>query len=162
MSPILLNGESYKLYFSRQYPSGKVTLIGVLKNDGNVTLPNNDLKSLKKGDVVIPVYYYANAEIIEEIIKNDSPISIESMTPDEQRAYIESFFRVGKSITIGDKPILKMEALYNGTFGYAFYFVNPAGKNVISDEGVACKIKKDKIVAVKEVYEMDDFRDLED
>lgn len=159
MSPILLNGEPYKLYFSRNYPSGKVTLIGVLENDGNVTLPNNDLKSLKKGDVVTPLYIYDNADRIE----NSEPINTESMTEEQQRAYLESVTVAGKSITIGDKPILKMETLYNGIFGYAFEFVNPSGKNVITNRGVACKIKNGKIVAVavKDFDDMDNINDFD-
>lgn len=159
MSPILLNGEPYKLYFSRTYPSEKVTLIGVLENkDGTVNLPNDALKSLKKGDVVIPLYIYANADRIE----NSKPVNVESMTPEQQRAYIESFTIAGKSITIGDKPKMEMVTLYNGILGYVFEFVNPVGKNVITSNGVACKIKNGKVVAVKDFDDVDNISDLED
>lgn len=54
VSPILLNGEVHKLFFARNYPSGKITLIGAVpvpKNDDKTplaTLPSGELKSLKK------------------------------------------------------------------------------------------------------------------
>ena len=143
VSPILLNGEVYKLFFSRNYPKGKVTLIGAVpvpKNDDKtplVTLPSGKLESLNKGDVVTPLYIYAK---------------------DEQAGYVP-----GIPITIGDKPKLEMSTLKNGIFGYMFEFVNPVGsQNTFAREGVICKIKDGKIV---KAIHSDDFEspgDLED
>ena len=156
LSPILLNGEPYKLFFSRSYPNEKVTLIGVVKNDGEVTLPNDDLKSLKKGDVVVPLYFYLKAENVE----NSKPV--ERMTPEEQRAFAEEIAARGNSITIGDKPKLEMRTLDNGIFGYAFEFVNPiGGENAFTQEGAVCKIKNGKIVKVIHSDNFENIRDLE-
>ena len=142
VSPILLNGEAYRLFFSRSYPNAKVTLIGAVpipKNDNTplATLPSGELESLKKGDVVTPLYIYFKDEKAE-------------YTP-------------GIPITIGDNPKLEMSTLRNGIFGYIFEFVNPVGsQNTFAREGVICKIKDGKIV---KAIHSDDFEspgDLED
>lgn len=54
-----------------------------------------------------------------------------------------------------------MKTLYNGIFGYLFEFVNPAGKNIFVNRAVACKIKKGKIVAVKDFDAMDNISDFD-
>ncbi|MBR6887991.1 MAG: hypothetical protein IKN16_06045 [Selenomonadaceae bacterium] len=144
VSPILLNGEAQRLFFSRSYPNGKVTLIGAVpipENDKTplASLPSDELKSLKKGDVVTPLYVYYNDE------------------------YKKAEYVHGIPITIGDKPKLEMNTLPDGIFGYGFEFVNPVGsQNTFAREGVICKIKDGKIV---KAISSDDFEspgDLED
>ena len=133
MSYILLNDKRYKLFFSRSYPSEKITVIGVVPipeddSGSTSTLPSGELESLKKGDVVRPLYGYVKS--------------------DELMGYAP-----GKAIIIGDKPKLEMSTLYNGKFGYIFEFVNPiGGQNTFTDEGVAYKIKDGKIVKVVDVF----------
>ena len=162
LSPILLNGEPYKMFFSRSYPNQKITLIGVVKNeDGKVTLPSGDLKSFEKGDIVTPLYIYVKSEDIENFSENSKPV--EEMTFDEQKNLIANFTVRGTPITIGDKPKFEMSTLYNGIFGYAFEFVNPiGGKNVIAENSVACKIKNGKIIKVSILNDLGDIGDLED
>ena len=162
LSPILLNGEPYKMFFSRSYPNQKISLIGVVKNeDGKVTLPSGDLKSLEKGDVVTPLYIYAKSEDIEDFSENSKPV--EDMTFDEQKNLVANFTVRGTPITIGDKPKFEMSPLYNGIVGYAFEFVNPiGGKNVIADKVVVCKIKNGKITKVSIADDLDNISDLED
>ena len=134
VSPILLNGEAYRLFFSRSYPNGKVTLIGAVpisKDDKTplATLPSGELKSLNKGDIVTPLYAYSK---------------------DEKAAYAK-----GNPITIGDKPKMEMSTLQNGIFGYLFEFVNPVGnQNTFAREGAIVKIKKGKVV---KAIHSDDF-----
>lgn len=142
VSPILLNGEAYRLFFSRSYPNGKVTLIGAIpisKNDNTplASLPSGELKSLNKGDIVTPLYIYFK---------------------DKKAEYAK-----GYSITIGDKPKMEMITLQNGIFGYAFEFVNPIGRqNAFSREGAICKIKNGKIVKVIHSIDFESPGDLED
>ena len=127
VSPILLNGEAYRLFFSRKYPNEKLTLIGAvpISTDDKkplATLPSGELKSLKKGDIVTPLYVYSK---------------------DEKAEWVK-----GNPITIGDKPKMEMSTLQNGIFGYLFEFVNPIddGKNAVAREGAVVKIKKGKVV----------------
>jgi len=55
-SPILLNGEPYKLFFSRNYPDEKISIIGAIHDvDGDINLPVSEMESLDKGDVVTPL-----------------------------------------------------------------------------------------------------------
>ena len=158
VSPISLNGENYKLYFSRNYSSGKITMIGAVpNNDGIAGLPSGELKALKKGDVVTPHYIRFNREDIE----NANPI-----TKEDRLALATKLTVPGQSITIGDKPKIEMGALPNGIFLYCFEFVNPVAedstKNGSTLAGVICKIKNGKIV---KAIHSDDFKrpgDLED
>lgn len=144
VSPILLNGEVYKLFFSRSYPSEKITLIGAVpvpQNDDKTplaTLPSGELKSLNKGDIVTPLYAYLK---------------------DEKAKYAR-----GYAITIGDKPKMEMVTLQNGIFGYIFEFVNPidAGKNAIAREGAIVKIKHGKIIKAIHSIDFESPGDLED
>lgn len=171
MAPILLNGQPYKLFFSRSYPNEKVTVIGLVKNEdreiflksGNIPferqLPNGDLKGLKKGDIVTPLYFYVK----EDEIDDSKPF--ENMTNEEKIALVEKITARGKSITIGDKPKFEMANLYNGIFAYVFEFVNSIGdasNNVITKEGAVCKVKNGKIVKVIHSEYFDDISDLED
>ena len=158
ISYILLNDKPYKLFFSRNYPSEKITVIGVVPtDDGNEsTLPSGQLESLKKGDVVVPLYVY----VTEETAEISKPF--EEMTIDEQIAIAKEIFRKGKAITIGEKPKIEMSTLYNGHLGYMFEFVNPIGvQNTFTDEGAACKLKDGKIVKVVEVdFSIDNFSEI--
>jgi len=153
VSPILINGKPYKLFFSRNYPSGKATVIGAIPTGGNsvVTLPSGELESLKKGDVITPLYGYLNEDNISKAE------SIGYMTPEE-------FTVSGKPITIGDNPKIEMRSLYNGIFGYVFEFVNPIGgkkTNALTNDGAVCKIKNGKIVKVIRADYFDTPEDLE-
>lgn len=138
----MINGEAYRLFFSRSYPNAKVTLIGAVpvpKNDNTplATLPSGKLESLKKGDVVTPLYIYFK---------------------DEKAGYTP-----GIPITIGDNPKLEMSTLRNGIFGYIFEFVNPVGsQNTFAREGVICKIKDGKIVKAIHSNDFESPGDLED
>lgn len=143
VSRILLNGEDCKLFFARNYSNGKITLIGVVpitKDNAKETLPSGELKSLKKGDVVTPLYVQKRDEQDIELAR-------------------------GKAITIGDKPKMERSTLYNGIFGYAFEFVNPVdeSKNVVLiEDGAVVKIKNGSIVKVKAGSDIDSLEDLED
>ena len=156
MSPILLNGKPYKLFFSRNYPSEKITIIGVVPNeDGKVTLPSGNLESLKNGDIVTPLYFYLKAETLE------SSQSVKNMTPQEQKSLAEKLSAKGKPIVIGNNPKIEMKALSDGIFGYMFEFVNPIDyRNTIANEGVICQIKNGKIVKVMHSDHFDDVSDL--
>lgn len=134
----------YKLFFSRSYPSEKITLIGAVpvpQNDDKTplaTLPSGELKSLNKGDIVTPLYAYLKDEKAE--------------------------YKRGYAITIGDKPKMEMGTLPNGIFGYIFEFVNPidAGKNAIAREGAIVKIKHGKIIKAIHSIDFESPGDLED
>lgn len=152
-SPVLLNGERYKLFFVRNYPNEKVSLIGVAPdNDGQITLPSGQLESFKKGDIVTPLYVQIKDGNVE--------------------------LARGKSITIGDKPNLETATLYNGIFVYAFEFVNPLGEgniykvengklvkgnnNVITSEGAVVKCKDGNVVKVMPSSDFENIGDLDD
>ncbi|MBR3747509.1 MAG: hypothetical protein IKN27_11185, partial [Selenomonadaceae bacterium] len=82
LANIMLNGQAYKMFISRTYPGEKLTIIGVAPNvDQKVTLPSGDLESLKKGDVVVPIYYLATSDKIEKEFNGKSP---ENMTDKEK------------------------------------------------------------------------------
>ena len=139
VSNILLNGNPYKLFFARNYPNEKITIIGAVPtNDGTATLPSGELESLKKGDVVTPLYIHFH---------------------DEKANYAS-----GKSITIGDNPKFEMISIKNGVFGYMFEFVNPINDsgNINAKEGAICKFKNGKIVKVIHSDYFDDISDLEE
>ena len=138
VSNILLNGNPYKLFFARNYPNEKITVIGAVPtNDGTATLPSDELESLKKGDVITPLYIHVH---------------------DEKANYAKF-----KSTTIGDNPKFEMFSIKNGVFGYVFEFVNPVDDegNVATKEGAVCKFKDGKIVKVIHSDYFDDLSDLE-
>lgn len=103
-----------------------------------MTLPSGELKSLKKGDIVTPLYAYVK---------------------DAKAEYAK-----GYAITIGDKPKFEMSTLQNGIFGYVFEFVNPidSSKKVFTRDGAVVKIKNGKIVKVKSSDDFESPGDLED
>lgn len=149
ISPVWINNVAYKLYFVRNYPGGKVTVIGAVRNlDAKVTLPNNDLESLKKGDVVVPQYFQIN----------------KSMDELENARSIEDVLEVarGNSIIIGDKPKIEMSTLGDGLYLYAFQFINPLDQSALSGGGAVFKIKNGKVVGVKHVADLEDFSDIKD
>lgn len=180
VSDVLLNGERYKLFFSRSYPNEKVTLIGLVENKDiqlilksvsdtgqipNISqLPSGDLQGLKKGDIVTPLFTYVDSEKIENAAENSK--SVEDMTDKEKIIFsLNNVVSVPiKSITIGDKPKFEIKALHNGVFAYVFEFVNPLGdrQNVFTKDGVVCKIKNGKIVKMKHFNEVDYLSDLDD
>ena len=159
ISPILINGEPYKLFFSRSYPNEKITIIGVIsyKNSNRTALPSGNWESFKKGDVVMPLYFNLKAETIE----NSKPF--ETMTNEEQNSLIQTMLTRGKSIIIGDNPKIEMRNLSDGFYGYLFEFVNPINdqRNVMTNDGVICKVKNGKIVKVKHFNDIDNLSDLE-
>lgn len=160
ISPILINGEPYKLFFSRSYPNEKITIIGVIsyKDSQPTSLPSGNWESLKKGDAVTPLYFNLKAETIE----NSKPL--EAMTVEEQNNLILSMLAKGKTIIIGDNPKIEMNNLSDGFYGYFFEFVNPINDkvNVATNEFVICKVKNGKFVKVKHALDIDNFSDLED
>ncbi len=151
VSGILLNEQPYKLFFSRNYPNNKLTIIGVVPNkDNKATLPSGLLESLKKGDVVIPMYVYMNRSRDELENANQA----EKTTPEMAR---------GNPITIGDKPKLEMGTFREGLFAYAFQFGNPIDdKVVLANEVVFFKVKDGKVVNVKHADYIEDFRELKE
>lgn len=160
IAPIWLNDKPYKLFFSRKYPSGKITVIGAVPNDGKITLPNNEIESLKKGDIVIPQYYLMNPSMDE--IENSAMPNVENMTPEQQQAYMSKFIVRGNAITIGDKPKIETGVLRDGLYLYVFQFVNPMDQSVLPQGGVVFKLKDGNVVGVKHVEDLETFSDLED
>ena len=143
VSPISLNGEWCKLFFSRSYPNEKITLIGVVTyNDSK--LPSGEIKSLKKGDVVTPLYVRLDL----------------SEAPDD---FIGEMAE-GYPITIGDKPKIEKGTLPNGRYAYVFRFVNPVDDrgDVITMQSAIFKIKDGKVVEVKDAELIEGISDLED
>ena len=154
-SPILLNEKPYKLFFTRSYPSGKIMLIGVAPNDpkdNESNLPSGELRNLKKGDVVIPQYFYLTEENVENLekVENLKSKPVEEIT-EKDKGIISELFRKGKAITIGDKSRIEMRPINKGLFGYLFEFVNPiSGESVFMNEGVVCEIKNGEIIHVED------------
>ncbi|MBQ7705515.1 MAG: hypothetical protein IJT73_08840 [Selenomonadaceae bacterium] len=163
ITPILLNGEPYKLFLSRSYPNEKITVIGAVPNvNGQVTLPSGRLESLKKGDIVTPLYIYVK-DVKAETMENSKPFN--DMTAEEKIKFMAEITGKGRPITIGDKLKFEMAPIRNGIFGYFFEFVNPIGNNrqnnVLAEEGAICKIKNGKIVTVKHSDDVEKLSDLE-
>lgn len=142
VAPILLNDKPYKLFFSRNYPDGKVTIIGAVPNeqkDMGTNLPSGMLENLKKGDVVTPLYI---------LVKDTGDI-------------FNPYEMPGTPIVIGNNPKMKMRTLSDGILGYAFEFVNPIGsRNALTKEGAFCTFKNGKIVKVTHSDYVDDSSDL--
>lgn len=158
VSNIMLNGQSYKMFISRTYPGEKLTIIGVAPNiDQKVTLPSGELESLKKGDVVIPIYYLVTPDKFEEELAGKSP---ENMTDEERLNVASKFTAGGKPITIGDKPRIEMGTLPDTTYAYVFQFINPLNPdiNVYTKEAALFKLKSGKVVKVEHT----DYFDNED
>ena len=153
VTPVLINNEAYKLYFARSYPSGKITLIGAVsipeKGSENL-LPDSNLKSLKKGDVVVPLYGQINRSVEE--IEN-------AKSGNDMLEWVK-----GTPITIGNKPKVETSTLIDGLYFYGFYFVSPINDNefVAPKSGVVFKLKNGSIVGVKSVEDLEDFSDLEE
>ncbi len=162
ISNIMLNGQSYKMFISRTYPGEKLTIIGVAPNtDQKITLPSGELESLKKGDVVIPIYYHATSDTMEKELAGKSP---ENLTDEEKMKIASKLTAGGKSTTIGDKPRIEMTTLPDATYAYVFQFINPLNPNinVITDEVALFKLKNGKIVKAAHADHLADEDDLKE
>ena len=155
VSPILLNGETYKLFFTCDYPDEKLILIGATPNeDGKIAVPSRELEDLEKGDVVTPVYNYF---MMTEAEFNNGTTTEEQNQSDENPA------ATGNPITIGDNPQFKMDFIPDGKYFYVFEFINPVGENdQTTDEGAVFIVKDGEVIDTKHFDDIKKLRDLED
>ncbi len=93
-APIMLNGEMTNLRITHDYTNGSVTIDGVWDGIGENGMASRDIRELKHGDVIIPVYYYMAIDSDDEgywygyeyVINGEPQINFE-MLPDGEYLY---------------------------------------------------------------------------
>ncbi|MGN1422758.1 MAG: clostripain-related cysteine peptidase [Oscillospiraceae bacterium] len=93
-SPIMLNGELTNLRITHDYINGNVTIDGAWDGIDENGMASRDIRELKQGDVIIPVYYYMAVYSDDEgywyggeyVVNNEQPIEFE-MLPDGEYLY---------------------------------------------------------------------------
>ncbi|MBR0288724.1 MAG: hypothetical protein IJQ82_07075 [Selenomonadaceae bacterium] len=152
VSPILLNGQPYKLFFTYDYPNENLTLIGATPNeDGKIALPSTMLENLENGDVVTPIYdYFA---MTDEELKGKSQSG--------QNQSDENLTATGNQITISSNSKIEIQTIPDGKYLYVFEFVNPTGgENETTNAGAVFTVKNGKVVDTKHFNDIKELNDL--
>lgn len=153
LSPILLNGKNYKLFFSCNYPDEKVTLIGATPNeDWKIDLPSGELESLDPGDVVTPLYlsFELTEKELEKIFDE----------PTDQKPFTKKLTQAS-SITITENTILGKSFFPDGKYFYVFEFVNPLGAgNETTNSGAVFTVKDCKVIDAKHMDDIEKLNEL--
>ena len=152
VSPVLLNGQPYKLFFTYDYPNENLTLIGATPNeDGKIALPSTMLEGLENGDVVTPIYdYFA---MTDEELKSKSQSG--------QNQSDENLTATGNQITISSNSKIEIQTIPDGKYLYVFEFVNPTGgENETTNAGAVFTVKNGKVVDTKHFNDIKELNDL--
>lgn len=170
---LMINDKTHEMFISCKYPDEKLTIIGTrelpetlsdeerkkLEELGKYRTINNNLNALKKGDVVIPVYFtfeFNEKNIIAYLDDQAQKIYGKNYgdLTDEQKESIpkplDKFINLplGSPITIGDKQKIEWGNLPDGRYTWHFNFINPVNEGAMTDECAYFTVKNGIIVEV--------------
>ena len=121
--PVKLNGRECNLQVAYSYADGKYRILGARRGLEPNGMSDRNLILLKQGDVVTTIHYAMSATGDDE---DFTPVEVDT-------------FR------LGSHPVVRDEEVGDGTYGYLFEFVAPAGESALSNFAVF-EIEKGDIV----------------
>lgn len=164
------NGRICNLPVTCGYPEENFLIIGAVpESQGNIS--SGEMLSLSKGDVVKPIFaaMHLNKKDFEKLSAKYSELS---KLTDEQKiellkelygaqnfALVDNLFEIviGDTVTLGKRPLL------NGTYAYAFEFVNLfGGLNANSNMNAFFLMKDGEIVGSADIDDLESLSELED
>lgn len=108
--PIKLNGMECNLQISYRYEDGQYHILGARRGLDAHGMSDRNLIRLKPGDMVTTIHYAMSISGEEE---DFTPVEVDT-------------FR------LGSHPVVRDEEVGDGTYGYLFEFVAPAGESALS------------------------------
>ena len=108
--PVKLNGRECNLQVAYSYADGKYRILGARRGLEPNGMSDRNLILLKQGDVVTTIHYAMSATGDDE---DFTPVEVDT-------------FR------LGSHPVVRDEEVGDGTYGYLFEFVAPAGESALS------------------------------
>ena len=112
--PIKLNGKECNLQVSYRYEDEQYHILGARRGLEPNGMSDRNLILLKQGDVVTTIHYAMSATGDDE---DFTPVEVDT-------------FR------LGSHPVVRDEEVGDGTYGYLFEFVAPAGESALSNFAV--------------------------
>ena len=112
--PVKLNGRECNLQVAYSYADGKYRILGARRGLEPNGMSDRNLILLKQGDVVTTIHYAMSATGDDE---DFTPVEVDT-------------FR------LGSHPVVRDEEVGDGTYGYLFEFVAPAGESALSNFAV--------------------------
>ena len=112
--PVKLNGRECNLQVAYSYADGKYRILGARRGLEPNGMSDRNLIRLKPGDMLTTIHYAMSASRDDEEF---IPVEVDT-------------FR------LGSHPEVRDEEVGDGTYGYLFEFVAPAGESALSDVAV--------------------------
>ena len=109
--PVKLNGRECNLQVAYSYADGKYRILGTRRGLEPNGMSDRNLFRLKPGDMLTTIHYAMSASGDDE---DFMPVEVDT-------------FR------LGSHPEVRDEEVGDGTYGYLFEFVAPAGESALSD-----------------------------